>query len=90
MFGNDAKFLIENGFKVTCVDKEEKSKKNIINKIGNNPNLNFIINEFEKVKLHKANLIFSCFSLFFCNPEKFDNLINEITKNILPNGYFVR
>ena len=25
--GNDAKYLLEKGFKVTCIDKEEKSKE---------------------------------------------------------------
>ena len=88
--GNDAKFLIDNGFKVTCIDKEEKSKEAIINKIGNSNNLKFVLQDFENIKLHKANLIYSCFSLHFCKPDKFDNLMNEIIKNIETNGFFVR
>lgn len=88
--GNDAKFLIDNGFSITCIDKEEKSKENIISKIGMNDNLKFLLQDFENLKLHKANLIYSCFSLHFCNPNKFDTLMNEITKNITPSGFFVR
>ena len=88
--GNDAKFLIDNGFKVICIDKEEKSKEAIINKIGNNTNLNFKLQDFENIRLNKANLIYSCFSLHFCKPDKFDGLMNEITKSIISNGFFVR
>lgn len=88
--GNDAKFLINRGFNVTCVDKEEKSKKEILNKIENNEKLNFIISDFEEVKLHKADLIYSCSSLHLCNPSKFDDFMEEITQNVIPGGFFVR
>lgn len=87
--GNDAKFLIDKGFKVTCVDKEEKSKEIIMNRIENKENLKFIISNFEDIKLHKADLVYSCFSLHFCKPDKFDKLMEEITKNIISGGYFV-
>lgn len=88
--GNDAEFLIHNGFKVTCVDKEEKSRKIIEERITNTDNLKFIVKDFEDIKLHKADLIYSCFSLHFCNPTKFDKLMSEIIRNIIPGGYFVR
>ena len=78
--GNDAKFLI---------DKEEKSKEIIMNRIENKENLKFIISNFEDIKLHKADLVYSCFSLHFCKPDKFDKLMEEITKNIILGGYFV-
>ena len=87
--GNDAKFLLEKGFKVTCIDKEEKSKDIIMSQITQNENLKFELQEFEKIKLHKADLIYSCFSLHFCNPEKFDNLMDEIMENVNLNGFFV-
>lgn len=83
--GNDAKFLIDNGFSITCIDKDAKSKEAIISK-----NLKFLLQDFENIKLHKASLIYSCFSLHFCNPNKFDVLMNEITKNIIPGRFFVR
>ena len=88
--GNDAKFLIDIGFKVTCIDKEEKSRRIIENKINNTDNLKFIVKDFEDIKLHKADLIYSCFSLHFCNPTKFGKLMSEIIRNIIPGGYFVR
>lgn len=88
--GNDTEFLIEKGFKVICVDKEEKSREIITEKIEEKTNLEFIIGNFENVKLHKADLIYSCFSLHFCKPDKIDSVMKEITKNIVQGGYFVR
>ena len=88
--GNDTKFLIEKGFKVTCVDKEEKSREIITEKIEDKTNLKFIIANFEDIKLHKADLIYTCFSLHFCKPDKIDSVMKEITKNIVQGGYFVR
>lgn len=88
--GNDAKFLIDKGFKVTCIDKEEKSKEAIFSKIEDKNNINFILEDFENVKLHKADLIYSCLSLHFCNPNKIDNLMEKITTNIISGGFFVR
>ena len=87
--GNDAKYLIEKGFKVTCIDKEEKSKEIIMSQITQNENLKFELQEFENLKLDKADLIYSCFSLHFCNPEKFDCLMDEITENVKSDGFFV-
>lgn len=87
--GNDAKYLLEKGFKVICIDKEEKSKEIIMSQINQNENIKFELQEFEKLKLDKADLIYSCFSLHFCNPEKFDSLMDEITENIKSDGFFV-
>ena len=87
--GNDAKYLLEKGFKVTCIDKEKKSKEITMSQITQNENLKFELQEFENLKLDKADLIYSCFSLHFCNPEKFDCLMDEITENVKSNGFFV-
>lgn len=88
--GNDALFLINKGFYVTCIDKEEKSRENIENKIENKDKLKIIIDDFENVELKKVNLIYSCFSLQFCNPKKIDDLMQRITKSVYKNGFFVR
>ena len=88
--GNDASFLINKGFNVTCIDKEIKSKENIENRIENKDSLKIIVNKFEDVELTKADLIYSCFSLQFCNPKRIDDLMHRITKSIYKNGFFVR
>lgn len=87
--GNDAKYLLKKGFKVTCIDKEERSKEITLSQITQNENLKFELQEFENLKLDKADLIYSCFSLHFCNPEKFDCLMDEITENVKSDGFFV-
>ena len=85
--GNDARYLVEKGFKVTCIDKEEKSKEIIMSQ--NNESLKFELQEFENLKLNKADLINACFSLFFCNPDRFEKMMIEITSSINKKGFFV-
>lgn len=85
--GNDARYLVEKGFKVTCIDKEEKSKGIIMNQ--NNKSLKFELQEFENLKLNKADLINACFSLHFCNPNRFEKMMIEITSSINKKGFFV-
>ena len=85
--GNDALYLAEKGFKVTCIDKEEKSKEIILSL--KNDNLKFELQEFENLKLNKADLINSCFSLHFCKPDKFKKMMTEITDNINKKGFFI-
>ena len=65
------------------------SKEITISQITQNENLKFELQEFENLKLDKADLIYSCLSLHFCKPNKFDNMMNEITNNINKNGFFV-
>lgn len=88
--GNDAKFLLEKGFKVTCIDKEEKAKEIAISKIGDNENFNYIVDRIENIKLHGADFIYECFCLQFCNPQKIDSVMEKIIKNISQGGFFVR
>lgn len=88
--GNDALYLVNKGFFVTCIDKEKKSREFIENKISNKDKLRIIIDDFENVKLQEADLIYSCFSLQFCNPKNINILMNNITENICKNGFFVR
>ena len=87
--GNETKYLIKKGFKVTAVDKEERVIELIEKQVENKANLDFIICDFEELKLHESSLITSFFSLFFCKPNKFDSFMEEITNNINKNGYFV-
>ena len=48
-----------------------------------------MIDTFENVKFEKYDLILSNLGICFCDPMYFQNVIKEITKSILPNGYFV-
>ena len=88
--GNDAKFLLEKGFKVTCIDKEEKAKEIAISKIGNNEKFNYIVDTIENIKLQESDFIYECFCLQFCNHQKIDSVMERIIKNISQGGFFVR
>lgn len=87
--GNDTVYLLKNNYKVTAVDKEETVIDVIKNRVNDTSKLNFIINGFEEIKLHKTDLIVANLSTFFCKPEYFDRFCNEITNNIIECGYFV-
>lgn len=88
--GNDVIYLLEKGYKVTAIDKEERVVDIIKSRTSNTEKIDFIIDEFEKIDFEKTNLIVSNFSLFFCNPKYFDTLMKKIINNINVNGYFVR
>ena len=87
--GNDTIYLLKKGYNVTCIDKEEQVIDIIKNRIQNTSKLEFVIDEFEKVKLKKTSLIIANLSIFFCNPKYFNEFCNQITDNISQGGYFV-
>ncbi|MBP3256136.1 MAG: methyltransferase domain-containing protein [Clostridia bacterium] len=88
--GRDTIYLIKNGWKVTAIDREDTEER-IIKRlnIDEKNNFKFEIQEFEKLKINKTNLIVANFSLPFCNKNEFNNLFDKIKKSILLNGYFV-
>lgn len=88
--GRDTKFLLEEGWNVIAIDREEVSK--IITEKLNKEELNrfrFQKQEFESLELEKTNLIVANFSLPFCNKNKFYDMWSKIKDSILPNGYFI-
>lgn len=88
--GNDTKFLIENGFFVTCIDKNSQSKEIICEKIQDNHKYEFLNEEFKDVKLPKVDLFYACLSLQFIEPIDLDNVMNKINDSIKEKGFFVR
>lgn len=88
--GNDTKFLIENGFFVTCIDKRSKSKELAYEKLQGSNKYEFINEEFKEVKLPKVDLFYSCLSLQFINPGDLDNVMKKINDSIKEDGFFVR
>lgn len=87
--GNDTIYLLKKNYKVIAVDKEVSVIDFIKGRISDTSRLDFIIDSFENVKLNKANLIISNFSIYFCEPQYFNRFCNEITNNIVEGGYFV-
>ena len=88
--GNDTKFLIENGFFVTCVDKNSKSKELVCKKLQSSNKYEFLNEEFKDVKLPKVDLFYSCLSLQFIKPVDLDNVMKKINDSIKESGFFVR
>lgn len=88
--GRDTVYLIKNGWKVLAIDKEN-SKEYIDLKLNEEErkNFKFQCQDFENIKLEKVKLIVANFSIPFCSKDKFKDLWNSITQNIIQNGYFV-
>ena len=86
--GNDTIYLLEKGYKVTAIDNENQVKEIIENRGENNNNLNVVIGDFSKAKLHKADLIFANFSLFFVR-QNFDGFMKKLLQDVNKNGFFV-
>lgn len=88
--GRDTVYLIKNGWKVLAIDKEN-SKEYIDLKLNEEErkNFKFQCQDFENIKLEKVKLIVANFSIPFCSKDKFEDLWNSITQNIIQNGYFV-
>ena len=88
-FGNDAIFLSNRGFEVTCIDRSEEAIKHINER---NNKLITIISSFEKLdfnKLANFDLIYSNFGIVFCEKNKINKLIENIKNHINSAGFFV-
>ena len=84
--GNDTVYLIKNNYNVLAIDREDVEER--ISRRLNKEELEkfrFQKQDFETLKLDKSNLIVANYSLPFCNKSKFNQLWNNINKNILPN-----
>lgn len=88
--GNDTQFLIENGFYVTCVDKSNKAKELLYEKLQNYDKYQFLIEDFINVNLPKVNLFYTCLSLQFINKKDIDAVMKKINESINEGGFFVR
>ena len=88
--GNDTVYLIKNNWNVLAIDREDVQER-ISKRLNTEEQKKFGFQKqnFEEIKLEKANLIVANFSLPFCHKNKFNELWNKIKENILPNGYFV-
>ena len=88
--GNDTKFLIENGFFVTCVNKNSKSKELVCKKLQSSNKYEFLNEEFKDVNLPEVDLFYSCLSLHFIKPIDLENVMKKINESIKKYGFFVR
>ena len=87
--GNDTQFLIENGFYVTCVDKSNKAKELLYEKLQNYDKYQFLNEDFINVNLPKVNLFYTCLSLQFINKKDIDAVMKKINESINEGGFFL-
>ena len=89
--GRDTVFLIDNGWNVLSIDKEN-TKEIISSKLDNEKikNFRFKNQNFEDIELEKTNLLVSNFSIPFCNKEYFNKFWKRITDSILKDRIFCR
>lgn len=88
--GNDTLYLIKNNWNVLAIDGTDV--ENLIrNKLDDakQERFNFQIQKFEDLCLIECNLIVSNNALPFCNKKYFHKMWNEISRNILKDGFFV-
>lgn len=87
--GRDTIFLLKNNWYVTAIDREN-TKSDIEEKLTEDEKIrfNFKCQNFENIKLEKADLIVANFSIPFCNKEMFKKLWAEIVGNINKNRIF--
>ncbi len=87
--GRDTKFLLEQGFHVTAVDKE-KTPIEYLQGFAQE-NLEIILSSFEDFDFpkEKYDLISAQFSLPFTNRDVFDEVFQKMKNSLKPGGIFV-
>ncbi len=88
--GRDTKYLLKHGWNVIAIDKSDVYDR--ISKYltkADSQRFQFSQQEFENIKLERADLIVANFSLSFCKKDKFNEMWDKIVENLNANGYFV-
>ncbi len=87
--GRDTIFLINNGWKVLSIDREN-TKEIISSKLNNEEikKFRFKSQNFEDIELEKTNLLVANFSIPFCDKKHFNKFWNKITDSILKDRIF--
>ncbi|MEG0858655.1 MAG: class I SAM-dependent methyltransferase [Pseudomonas sp.] len=89
--GNDSRFLLEAGWDVLAIDREEAA----INRVGMagqgfpNGQLQAVAQPFEGLnRLPSASLVYAGMALPFCHPEHFVKLWSTVLSALEPGGVF--
>ena len=84
--GNDTLYLLNNGFNVTAIDREEEVE-NILETRYHGDNLNIIIDDFSRINLPNTDLLLANFSLLFSS--NLDQTMYNIQKSLNTNGFLL-
>lgn len=92
--GNEAAFLLNNGWKVWAIDAQPKAAQLLMerNDIHSLDKLITITATFDQElkweDLPQVDFVYASYSLPFSNPEKFDYVWKQVKEKILPGGRF--
>jgi SAM-dependent methyltransferase len=86
--GRDTKYLLENDFTVTAVDRNRDSEK-FLEPLPRQENLNFVCTSFESFEYAKYDLINASYSLPFINPNDFNSTFKKIINSMNPGAIFI-
>lgn len=86
--GKDTKFLLDQGFQVTAVDKDPQVTK-ILSDLLSHPKLTFDNVTFDKFNFGKYDLINAHFSLPFNPKLSFEEVWSKTKEALNPGGVFV-
>lgn len=89
--GNDTIYLLQKWFTVYAIDGNELSKKYILEKTWDNYNdqLFFKQQSLWNLTLKESDVIYSAYTLPFCEKALFDNMMKTIVDHIKVWGFFV-
>ena len=88
--GVDTLALLERGWTVFATDAEHEAIDRVRARVPESlaPRLRTRVSPMEEVELPDADLVWASFSLFFCDPARFDEVWARIRAAIRPGGRF--
>lgn len=87
--GADAGYLLDQGYEVIAFDKEEKAIEVCKYRFSDKPGFSASVCLMEDFAFKSVGLILASNSLFFCQPDRFDNTINSMLSSVAQGGIFV-
>jgi SAM-dependent methyltransferase len=82
--------MLERGWSVFATDRQEEAMRRTRARVSAElePRLRTLVSPMEQVEFPPADLVSASFSLFFCDPNRFDDVWSRLTSAIRPGGRF--
>jgi tellurite methyltransferase len=88
--GIDTLAMLERGWSVFAIDAEEEAIGRVRKRVASSlaPRLRTLVSRMEEVELPPTDLVWAGFSLFFCHPDRFNEVWQGVRRAIRPGGRF--
>lgn len=88
--GVDTLAMLEHGWSVVAIDAEEEAIRRLRRRVGPTltERLRTTASRMEDVEIPSADLVWASFSLFFCHPDRFPDVLARIEAAIPEGGRF--